>query len=134
MELDLKVVLDNAGGSDAGLDDVLVVGHVLICQDFFAAVEEVLGALYELELVATLVRGLQGLALPQPRDPARVLWMQVLGQGDANTQSISFTMYREVHHQFHTLPLTRLLHWCPNEIFHKFPCQFQFRSLLAALP
>ena len=71
-------MLDNAGGLDAGLDNVLIVEHVIICQNALAAVEEVLCTLHKLELVATLVRGLQGLALPQPRDSARVLGMQVL--------------------------------------------------------
>ena len=75
---DLKVVLDDAGGLDAGLDDVLVVGHVVLLEDALAAVEEVLGALHELEPVAAAVGGLQGLAPPQPRDPASVLRMQLL--------------------------------------------------------
>ena len=75
---DLKIVLNDAGGLDAGLDDVLVIGHVVVLEDGLAAVEEVLGALHQLEAVAATVGGLQGLALPQPRDPRGVLRMQVL--------------------------------------------------------
>ena len=71
-------MLDDAGGLDAGLDNVLVVENVPFLQDALAAVEEVLGALHELEAVAAAVGGLQGLALPQPRNPASVLGMQLL--------------------------------------------------------
>ncbi len=66
-------MLDDAGGLDAHLHDVLVGGDVLWQEHLLAPAEEVPGALHQLEAGPGAVSGLDGARVPKATDAGAVL-------------------------------------------------------------